>query len=86
MEIDNIEQKVIQITGSALRMDETKISSISSASRFVEDLGADSLDLVEVMLGIESAFKCEIPDEEASKIVTIEDAVKYVKEKIAAKG
>ena len=73
--MSDIESKIIKITAQTLGIDEAKITS---ESRFVNDLGADSLDTVELMMAIEAEFDCNIPDEEASKIVTIADAVKYV--------
>ncbi len=76
---DNIEQKVIKTVAETLRIDE---ATISIRSKFVEDLGADSLDLVELMMAIEAAFECDIPDDQASKISTVEDAVKYVEHHI----
>lgn len=76
--MNDIEQKVIKIVAETLKIDEVKITLDSS---FVEDLSADSLDLVELMMALEAAFDCDIPDDEASKIATISDAVSYVKEK-----
>ncbi|MDQ7857308.1 MAG: acyl carrier protein [Armatimonadota bacterium] len=52
--------------------------SISPESSFVEDLGADSLDIVELVMALEDEFKIEIPDEQAEKIVTVGDAVKFI--------
>ncbi|GAB4164144.1 MAG: acyl carrier protein [Rickettsiaceae bacterium] len=78
---ENIEQKIIKTVAETLRIEE---SSISPESKFVDDLGADSLDLVELMMAIEAAFDCDIPDEEASKISTVADAVKYVEKHINA--
>jgi acyl carrier protein len=77
---DNIEAKVIKITSETLKIDESKITIDSS---FVSDLGTDSLDLVELMMALEAAFDCPIPDEEASKIATVRDAVEYIKQKSA---
>ena len=76
---NNIEQKIVKTVAETLRIDE---ASISLESRFVDDLGADSLDLVELMMAIEAAFECDIPDENAGKIATVADAVKYVEENI----
>jgi acyl carrier protein len=73
--MSDIESKIIKITAQTLGVEEAKVTS---ESRFVNDLGADSLDTVELMMAIEAEFDCNIPDEEASKIVTIADAVKYV--------
>lgn len=74
---DNIEQKVIKVVAEGLNVNE---ETISKESKFVDDLGADSLDLVEIMMAIEAAFDCDIPDEEAGKIATVADAIKYIKE------
>jgi len=78
---ENIEQKIIKTVAETLRIDE---STISLGSKFVDDLGADSLDLVELMMAIEAAFECDIPDDQASKITTVDDAVNYVKKHINA--
>ena len=55
-------------------------SRVTADSRFVDDLGADSLDLVELIMKFEERFGVEIPDQAAEKIKTISDAVKYIKE------
>ncbi len=52
--------------------------TIARESSFVEDLGADSLDVVELVMALEEEFEIEIPDEQAEKIVTVGDAVKYI--------
>ena len=78
---DNIEQKIIKTVAETLKIEE---STISTESKFVEDLGADSLDLVELMMAIEAAFDCDIPDEEAGKLATVADAVNYVEKHITA--
>ncbi len=54
-------------------------SAISPETAFVDDLGADSLDVVELIMAIEEAFDIEIPDTEAENIVTVQDAVEYLK-------
>jgi len=79
--MNDVETKVIEIIAESLRIDKSKITP---QSRIVNDLGADSLDTVEVMMAIEAAFNCDIPDEEASKIVTVADAVNYVQQKVLA--
>ena len=76
-----IEQRIITTVAETLRIDQ---NNISLESKFVDDLGADSLDLVELMMAIEAAFNCDIPDEEAGKILTVSDAVKYVEKHINA--
>ena len=76
---ENIEQKIIKTVAETLKIEK---NSISSESKFVNDLGADSLDLVELMMAFEAAFDCDIPDEEASKISTVKDVVSYVQKNI----
>jgi acyl carrier protein len=73
--MNNIEQDVIEIVANTLKV---KKDSITSESRFVEDLKADSLDTVELMMAIEAKYKCDIPDEEASKILTVSDVIHYI--------
>ena len=53
---------------------------VKEESKFVEDLGADSLDVVELVMALEEKFDIEIPDTEAEKIVTVSDAIKYIEE------
>ena len=55
-------------------------NTITPEASFVDDLGADSLDIVELIMGLETEFDLEIPDEEAEKIRTVGDAVNYIKE------
>jgi len=78
--MNNIEQKIIEIAADTLKIEKSKITA---ESNFVDDLSADSLDQVELMMAIEAAFNCDIPDEEAGKIATIADAVNYVKQRTA---
>lgn len=54
---------------------------VTPQASFVDDLGADSLDVVELVMGLEEEFDIEIPDEDAEKIATVADAVKYIEEK-----
>jgi len=70
------EEKVIDIIVEQLSVDKDKV--VPGAS-FVDDLGADSLDLVELIMAMEEAFGIEIPDEVAEKITTVQDAVDHVK-------
>jgi acyl carrier protein len=53
---------------------------IKEESRFIEDLGADSLDVVELVMALEEEFDIEIPDEDAEKILTVGDAIKYIED------
>ncbi|MHA1558284.1 MAG: acyl carrier protein [Alphaproteobacteria bacterium] len=57
-------------------------SKIVEKAHFIDDLGADSLDLMELVMKLEDEFGCEIPDEDAEKITTVESAIKYVESKI----
>ena len=76
----NVAEKIKQIVSEQLGVDEAEV--IPTAS-FVDDLGADSLDTVELVMAFEEAFEIEIPDEEAEKIRTVQDAVAYVEKKVA---
>ncbi len=58
-----------------------KLEEINETSSFVDDLGADSLDTVELVMALEEEFKIEIPDEDAEKITSVGDAIKYIEEK-----
>jgi acyl carrier protein len=73
--MSNIEQRVIKMVAEQLGVKEEDIQSTSS---FVEDLGADSLDTVELIMALEEEFDAEIPDEDAEKIGTVKDAVDYI--------
>ena len=55
-----------------------KEEDVKSSSKFIEDLGADSLDIVELVMALEEEFGTEIPDEEAEKITTVDETVKYI--------
>jgi acyl carrier protein len=70
-----IEQKVRNIIADQLGVGEEEIKITSS---FIEDLGADSLDIVELVMAMEEEFEVEIPDEEAENIKTVQDAVTYI--------
>jgi len=74
--MDNIEQRVKKIVAEQLGVNEADIKNESS---FVDDLGADSLDTVELVMALEEEFECEIPDEEAEKITTVQQAIDYVR-------
>jgi len=73
--MSNLSDKVKKIIAEQLGVDEEKV--VPEAS-FVEDLGADSLDTVELVMALEEQFDIEIPDEEAQKILTVKDAIEYV--------
>ncbi len=60
---------------------DVEVDDISLEKSFVDDLGADSLDVVELIMGLEDEFGLEISDDEAEKIVTVEDAVKFIDSK-----
>jgi acyl carrier protein len=72
----SIEQEMIDIIVEQLSVEKDKV--VPNAS-FVDDLGADSLDLVELIMAMEEGFDIEIPDEDAEKISTVQDAINYVK-------
>ena len=73
--MENIEQRVKKIVAEQLGVNESEIKSDSS---FVDDLGADSLDTVELVMALEEEFECEIPDEDAEKITSVQQAIDYV--------
>ncbi|MBI4584239.1 MAG: acyl carrier protein [Planctomycetes bacterium] len=72
-----IEDKVIEIVAQQLDADKEKVKPETS---FVTDLGADSLDIVELVMEFEEAFDLNIPDEDAEKIKTVGDAINYIKQ------
>ncbi len=73
--MENIVARVKKIVAEQLGVNEADIKDNSS---FVEDLGADSLDTVELVMALEEEFGCEIPDEDAEKITTVQQAVDYI--------
>lgn len=73
----DIEAEVKRIIKEQLDVDE---KDIKAESTFIDDLGADSLGLVELVLGFEEAFEIDIPDEDTEKIRTVQDAVDYIKQ------
>ena len=75
MTATQLEQKVKTIIAEQLGVAEDEIKTTSS---FIEDLGADSLDIVELVMAMEEEFEVEIPDEEAENIKTVQDAVNYI--------
>lgn len=70
--------KVNEIIAKQLGVD---IDKVTAEASFVDDLGADSLDTVELVMAFEEAFNIEIPDEDAEKILKVQDAVKYIEDK-----
>jgi acyl carrier protein len=75
----DIEKKVKAIVMEQLGVSEEELKSEAS---FVDDLGADSLDLVELVMALEEEFGQEIPDEDAEKITTVQDAINYINERL----
>lgn len=63
-----------------------KPEEVTPEASFIDDLGADSLDTVELVMALEEEFGVEIPDEDAEKMTKVADAIKYIEEKVAAKG
>jgi acyl carrier protein len=80
--VENLEERVKKIIVTQLAVD---ISEVTQQSQFVQDLGADSLDTVELVMALEEEFDIEIPDEDAEKIKTVGEAVSYIKDKQSRK-
>jgi acyl carrier protein len=78
---DSIESKVVAIISDQLSLRE---EDIKVGSRFVDDLGADSLDIVELVMEMEEEFDIEIPDEDIEKIVTVRDVIGYITRHVVA--
>jgi acyl carrier protein len=74
----SLEQRVKEIIVDQLGVDENEVTD---SAHFIEDLGADSLDTVELVMAFEEEFNIEIPDEDAEKITTVGSAIKYLKDK-----
>ncbi|KMP12563.1 acyl carrier protein [Candidatus Nitromaritima sp. SCGC AAA799-C22] len=72
----SVEEKVKEIIVDQLGVDDKQVTATAS---FIDDLGADSLDTVELVMALEEEFDIEIPDEEAEKIAKVQDAVDYIK-------
>lgn len=79
----SVAEKVNDIISEQLGV---KKEEIKPESSFIDDLGADSLDTVEVVMALEEEFGIEIPDEDAEKITTVGEAVKYIEEKVNKKA
>ncbi|NWG22543.1 MAG: acyl carrier protein [Chloroflexi bacterium] len=76
-----MEARLRKIVAEQLSVDESKIVP---GARFSEDLNADSLDLVEMIMSLEEEFGVEIPDEDAEKIISVQDALSYIEQKLQA--
>ena len=74
---NDVADRVKKIVVEHLGVDEAKVSDTAS---FIDDLGADSLDTVELVMAFEEEFGCEIPDDAAEKIVTVKDAIDFISE------
>ena len=74
--MESVEQRVKKIVAEQLGVNE---ADVKIESTFVDDLGADSLDTVELVMALEEEFECEIPDEEAEKITSVQQAIDYIK-------
>ena len=83
MKMEEVQAKLKEIVMDRLNAEEEQIKPEAS---FVEDLGADSLDIVELIMGIEEEFDIEIPDEDAEKLTTVCEAMNYVKAKLGVEG
>jgi acyl carrier protein len=79
LDAKQLEMKLIKIVAEKLNIEE---GNITTASRFQEDLGADSLDIVELLMEIEEVFGVNISDEESERLKTVGDAVKYIVAKL----
>jgi acyl carrier protein len=77
MTTKSVEDRVKEIICEQLGVEEAEVTP---AAKFIEDLGADSLDTVELVMAFEEEFDLEIPDEDAEKITTVGDAIQYIKE------
>ena len=80
MKMEEVKNKLKEIVMDRLNAEEEQIKPEAS---FVEDLGADSLDIVELIMGIEEEFDIEIPDEDAEKLTTVGEAMNYIKSKLS---
>lgn len=74
-----VDEKVKKIVAEQLGVDEEEVTSEAS---FVDDLGADSLDTVELVMAFEEEFGIEIPDDDAEKIITVQNSIDYIKERV----
>jgi acyl carrier protein len=79
MEVTQVESRVKEIITEQLGVNP---EDLKTGASFIEDLGADSLDIVELVMAMEQEFETEIPDEDAEKILTVGDAVNYIHERM----
>lgn len=79
--MSDVFNKVAEVVAEQLSVE---LSEIKLESNFIEDLGADSLDTVELLMALEETFDCEIDESAASSLVTVQDIVNYVNETVAA--
>ncbi len=77
----SVEEKIKSIIAEQLGV---KVEEAKPEASFIDDLGADSLDTVELIMALEEEFGIEIPDEDAEKMATVGDATKYIEEKVAS--
>lgn len=75
--MSDVSERVKKIVVEHLGVDEAKVADNAS---FIDDLGADSLDTVELVMAFEEEFGCEIPDDAAEKILTVKDAISYIQD------
>ncbi|MFH1664956.1 MAG: acyl carrier protein [Candidatus Omnitrophota bacterium] len=80
--MSEIAEKVKSIVAEQLGV---KMEEVKEDAKFIDDLGADSLDTVELVMALEEEFGAEIPDEDAEKLTTVGEAIKYVSERVANK-
>lgn len=79
----SVADKVRQIIAEQLGV---KVEDVTPQSSFIDDLGADSLDTVELVMALEEEFSIEIPDEDAEKMTNVGEAIKYIEEKVSSKA
>ncbi|MBI3570599.1 MAG: acyl carrier protein [Gammaproteobacteria bacterium] len=77
--MSSVEERVKKIVVEQLGVNE---GEVKAAASFVDDLGADSLDTVELVMALEEEFDCEIPDEQAEKITTVQQAIDYINSRL----
>lgn len=80
--MDTIEKKQAKVRALIIEQLQVNEEEVTPASSFIEDLGADSLDLVEIIMVLEEAFDIQIPDEEAEKITTVQAAYDYIAKRV----